>query len=279
MSISRKFDIYNEECVVSFSNEGDERLYMPLCGITHCRPNYHIERRNSCECVVEYIVRGSGVFRTNGLEFHPIAGDVYIAHIGTNHAYRTSAREPWEKIWFNLQGTLVGELVRIYGLENTHYLPQCNQEELFRSCLEEMRSHPEQAHETATLTAHRLFFHLGKHAAGGDHNRTAVEIKRYIDNRLYGPVTIGELAALLGKSPSQVNRIFHQEYGISPYRYFMDKKLELAKIMLEQTSKSVKEISGELNFADACYFSNLFKTRYRVSPRAFRRHRSSASLN
>ncbi len=275
MSISRKFDFFNEECVVSFSSEGDARLYMPLCGITHCRPHYHMERSNSPECVIEYIVRGSGVFRTNGLEFHPGPGDVYIAHMGTTHSYRTSPNDPWEKIWFNLRGTLVQELVRIYNMDETHYLPGCNQEPLFRACLEEMRTHPEQAHETATLVAHRLFYNLSKCAFVREHGKTVQEIKRYIDNRLPAPVAMTELAASLGKSPSQITRLFRREYGVSPYRYLTDKRLELARIMLEQTRKSIKEIAGELNFTDAYYFSNLFKTRYQVSPQSFRRRRDT----
>ena len=63
---------------------------------------------------------------------------------------------------------------------------------------------------------------------------------------------------------------FQQEYGETPYRYFLKKKLELAMLMLRNTRKTIKEIAFELSFSDPYYFSSLFKRKYGFSPRKAR---------
>ncbi|WP_176012387.1 AraC family transcriptional regulator [Victivallis sp. Marseille-Q1083] len=278
MSILRKFELFNEECVVALENEGDSRLYMPLCGITRCFPDYHIRRTNSCECIIEAIVSGSGLFQIGKMEYHPKAGDVYIAHLGSDHYYRTDPRNPWVKIWFNLRGSLVEELLRSYHLDKVNYLPGCRLEKLFEESLETMRRNLDQPHETATLVAHRLIYHLARCAATTDAPRQpeAEEMKLYLDQRLSGSLSLQELARLIGRSQSQCRRIFSQAYGVSPYHYFLDRKLELAKLMIERDNKSLKEIAAELGFADPYYFSNLFKSRYHISPSSLRKRHGNS---
>ncbi len=270
MSILRYFANFNEECVVAWADEGDPVAYMPLCGITRCAPDYRIARRDSPECVVEYIVRGSGTFRTGAREFQPRAGDVYIAHTGSDHEYYPDPDDPWEKIWFNLRGSLVGELVRIYRLDRVAYLPQCGLETLFRESLATMRANLGNAHESATLVMHRLFYHLAgaARAPGGSGSAEAEKLKRFLDASVNGTLNMARAARELGRSESQCRRIFRAAYGVSPYGYFLDRKLELARVLVERGDRRVKEIAAELGFADPFYFSRAYKRRHGVAPSA-----------
>lgn len=268
MSILRKFENFNEECVVFWKDEGNARLSMRLCGITHCMPDYHITRTNSFECVFEAIVSGKGVFRVGKNEYHPKAGDVYIAHIGSDHYYRTDPKDPWVKIWFNVCGTLVDELLGLYHLNNVNYLQGVHLEDVFRSCLDSMRNNLDNSHETATLVTHRLIYHIARAAATSDRPRVkeAEVMKQYIDERVTGNLDLDEMSAMIGKSQSQCRRIFSSAFGLPPYRYFLNRKLELARIMLERSTKSIKEIADELEFADQYYFSNLYKQHFGHAP-------------
>ena len=272
MSIIRRFDDFNEECVVAFSSEGDERIYMPLCGVTRCLPGYRIRRTVSAEYVFEYIVRGKGVYHTDGRTFHPQADDIYIAHAGSTHEYHTDDADCWEKIWFNLRGSLVKDLMRRYGLENVYYFHESGLHDLFADCLIHMRKNLENAHEAATLTAHRLIYHISRQLHSGEtmRNPAALEMKRWMDQRICSPVNLAEMGRQFGFSVSQTIRIFQREYGETPYCYFLKKKLELAMLMLRNTRKTVKEIAFELNFSDPYYFSNLFKRKFGKSPRRIR---------
>ncbi len=272
MSILRNFDQFNEECVVAFSSEGDERIYMPLCGITRCLPGYRICRNVSSKYVFEYIVRGKGTYQTGGQTFHPERDDIYIAHVGSTHRYWTDNTDCWVKIWFNLQGSLVSDLMKIYRLENVYYLHGSGLHDLFAESLARMRGNLENAHEAATLTAHRLIYQISRrlYGGGGTGNPLALEMKRWMDQQVCHTMDLTEMSRRFGLSISQTIRIFRQEYDDTPYGYFLKKKLELALLMLRNTRKTVKEIAFELGFPDPYYFSNLFKRKYGGSPRRFR---------
>lgn len=96
-------------------------------------------------------------------------------------------------------------------------------------------------------------------------------LKQYLDNNNCSNITIDELAKLIYRSPSHTIRIFSQAFGVTPYQYLMRQKTELAKLILLNTNKSIKEISVELNFGDEHYFSNYFKEKAGVSPNHFRK--------
>jgi AraC-like DNA-binding protein len=64
---------------------------------------------------------------------------------------------------------------------------------------------------------------------------------------------------------------FRERTGMSPSRYMQELKLASAKTTLETTSMSVKEIAASLRFYDEFHFSKLFKQRYGVAPRTYRK--------
>ena len=273
MSIIRKFDEFNEECVVAFPSEGDERMYMPLCGITRCKPGYKIVREISKEYIFEYIITGNGLFQTENQVFHPGPDDLYIAHMGSTHCYQTSPNNCWTKVWFNFQGTLVPELMKLYHLEDVYYVHQSGLRELFEESLFTIRNHLENTHELATLIAHKLIYRISQivYAETPISNPIARELKKWIEDHVAGVIRLEELSQHFGYSESQLIRIFSQEYQETPYQYFLKKKLDLAFLMLRNTQKTIKDIAYELQFTDPYYFSGLFKRKFGSSPRQARR--------
>ncbi|QGQ97339.1 AraC family transcriptional regulator [Paenibacillus psychroresistens] len=79
-----------------------------------------------------------------------------------------------------------------------------------------------------------------------------------------------ELVHMSGLSRTTFFTRFRAKTGLSPSDYMLKLKLESAKISLETTSQSVKEISANLHFYDEFHFSKLFKRNYGVSPSSFR---------
>lgn len=222
MSIIRKYEEFNEECVFCFASEGDARLYMPLCGITHCHPDYFIERRMSSEYVFEYIVHGHGLLHIGNKEYNPGPDDAYILHKGSSHYYRTSSRDLWMKIWFNIQGTLIDELMQIYNLENVNYIPNSGLKQLFYDNLSFMRENLDNAHEAATITAHRLVYGISKQLYNGikNINPIALELKKWLEKNVIRNISLSDLSKVFGYSESQLIRIFQAEYGETPYSFF-----------------------------------------------------------
>jgi AraC-like DNA-binding protein len=64
---------------------------------------------------------------------------------------------------------------------------------------------------------------------------------------------------------------FREMTGKSPNQYMLELKLASAKVSLESTNTSVKDIAAALHFYDEFHLSKSFKKRYGVSPRTYRK--------
>lgn len=67
-----------------------------------------------------------------------------------------------------------------------------------------------------------------------------------------------------------LSRMFKKQFNMGFSEYVNIKRLERAKELLEKTDKPIKDISIEVGFSEANYFSRLFKHNYGISPTEFR---------
>lgn len=96
---------------------------------------------------------------------------------------------------------------------------------------------------------------------------TAVEIIR----RLYNtPITVTEIARRCGQSVRQLQRRFQAAFGITPQEFLLKTRVLAALRLLEGTSLSAGEIAGACGFVDASNFTQHFRKRIGIAPRAYR---------
>ena len=74
-----------------------------------------------------------------------------------------------------------------------------------------------------------------------------------------------------GMSEGHFIRSFKKSTGKTPIEYKTDLQIEYAKTLLVETPISVSEVATQVGFADALYFSRVFKSRTGLSPTAFRK--------
>ena len=132
-------------------------LKLYSAGITHPDPNYRIHREKPNLTVLEYIVSGEGHLVIDGRRYHIKAGDVYLLHPFTDQDYASDRLNPWEKIWFNLNGDLVKNLIDAYQLKDLTHFKQCPLEAEFRAALEIVRQRRPDAYTELALALHRIF--------------------------------------------------------------------------------------------------------------------------
>ena len=65
--------------------------------------------------------------------------------------------------------------------------------------------------------------------------------------------------------------LFRAEMGMPPYRYVLERKIELARQLLSETGMSVRDIASYLSFEDEFYFSGLFRRKTGFSPTQYRK--------
>jgi AraC-like DNA-binding protein len=78
------------------------------------------------------------------------------------------------------------------------------------------------------------------------------------------------LAKEVGLSPTQMDRLWREELGLTPAQFWQEKRLQTACVLLQADTHSIKEIAYEIGFRHLSQFSFWFGTNMHESPRAFR---------
>lgn len=237
-------------------------------GDTYRRDNYKW-------CIVEYIVTGEGVLEANGRNYFPKAGDLYILHKGKYHKYYAMERDPWKKIYFELDGSLMMDLLRTYQLHNTYYIPQCGLKYAFEQMFQIAKANQWNVHQQAALLFHQMLSDI-REQRGPTHSETDDDlliVKEFLDSATESKVTMADISRLVGRTSSHLIRKFKKEFHITPYDYLLNRRIETAKLYLSNTGVTVKEIAFRLQFANEYYFSSFFKQKVGESPSHFRKRK------
>lgn len=245
-----------------------------IAGTSYCDGSYRICRSASDVTCVEYIISGCGVVHCDSKTVYPREGDMYILPKNTSHTYYSDSQNPWVKIWFNAYGDLAPQLLTAYSLNRLILFESCDGSAYIRRIHELCKNAELSAYEIQTKCAAEFFGliqFLSKNTVFTDSQSDADIIKDYIDRNAAGVISVGELAALISKSVSQTIRIFKKTFGITPYEYLLEQKLDRAKLMLKGSNMSVKDISAAISFSDEHYFSGLFRKKTGLSPCEYRR--------
>jgi AraC family transcriptional regulator, glycine betaine-responsive activator len=125
------------------------------------------------------------------------------------------------------------------------------------------------------------FIHAGIHDAGDPQRLTLrrrlrvshpklIAVIQQMEGNLEEPLTRGELASSVGLSTRQVERLFRKYLGCAPARYYLDLRLNRARLLLSQTSMSILDVSVACGFVSASHFSKCYREHFAMTPRAER---------
>ena len=249
-------------------------FFIQMTGISHCDGSYKIQRSNSAIYVFEYIIEGEGTVIVDDKKFNPSKGDIYILHKGSNHTYYSSSKNPWTKIWFNIQGDLIQNLMQAYNLENICHIENFDIGSMFYEIfnLPQREVDIQKIMIDASLVFHEMLIKIHDKVRDYDNKSSlAREIRKYIDSNVQNSINLKNISEHVSKSTSQIIRLFKKEYNKTPYDYLMEKRIEQSKLLLKDNTKlSIKEISERLCFADEHYFSTYFKGKVGISPKNYR---------
>jgi AraC-like DNA-binding protein len=91
-----------------------------------------------------------------------------------------------------------------------------------------------------------------------------------VDENLYNPVNVNDLAYLSGRSVSTFKREFKEIYNTSPLKWIRNRRLDKARELFSHTKYSVTEVCFSTGFENVAHFSKVFKERFGVSPSMFK---------
>ena len=88
-----------------------------------------------------------------------------------------------------------------------------------------------------------------------------------IESNQFNKLTIDELAFLCNMSVSTFKRKFKKHYNVSPMKWFKNKRLELASLLLKDDQKRSSDIYLEAGFDNLSSFVQAYKTKFGVTPK------------
>lgn len=270
-------------------------LFVPTAGYSWTpahSPDYPLESHPSAyhfqwqqgrilqEFQLLYIIRGAGIFESATTGPLPIkAGDVFLLFPGVWHRYAPDPETGWDEYWIGFDGDVPRRLVRKSTIspKSPVFSPGLGRSwhELFTRAIEVLELETAGYHQIlAGLTFEmltRLHAQDRVEKLGNTRDNAVVRKAKYlIMERLKEKIDWEELARDLHVSYSSLRHAFQQHTGFSPYQYQLQLRLNKAKILLNSTPQSVKEIARQIGFDCPYHFSNLFKRKTALSPLAWR---------
>ena len=105
-----------------------------------------------------------------------------------------------------------------------------------------------------------------------EENMAAVVAKGqiYIEENYQKDIFLDDVSRQLNISPYYFSKVFKKKVGKNFIEYLTDVRMEKAKELLRNSSKSIKEICLEVGYADSSYFSRIFKKNVGVSQREYK---------
>ncbi|OJU07189.1 AraC family transcriptional regulator [Metarhizobium album] len=91
-----------------------------------------------------------------------------------------------------------------------------------------------------------------------------------MEGHLDGTITIPKMAAAVGLSRRQLERLFLSEVKMSPMVVYKKVRMEHAKTLLMRGPAPLIEIAVEVGFSSASHFSRVFKALYGITPTQLR---------
>lgn len=93
-----------------------------------------------------------------------------------------------------------------------------------------------------------------------------VDLISFMERNFMFNMPLEKLGYLTGRSLSTFNRDFKKHFNITPQKWLIEKRLQLAYYQLSEKRKKPTEVYLEVGFEDLSHFSFAFKKKYGIAP-------------
>lgn len=100
--------------------------------------------------------------------------------------------------------------------------------------------------------------------------------KVYIEKHLNTNIQVNDIVKHSHVSHNYLTRLFKQSFDKTIASYLNQRKMEVARELIQQTNLSIKSIAAELGYLNLQHFNKLVRRAYGYSPRALRDLKSKA---
>jgi AraC-like DNA-binding protein len=115
-----------------------------------------------------------------------------------------------------------------------------------------------------------ILFEIADSSAMGSNHSHVINIEKFIEENLSRQITLTMISNHLHLSKEYIAYIFKKEVGKTIVEYTNERKMLIAKNMIQTGELSLPSIAEHLGFESYSYFSRVFKKHFKVSPGGFK---------
>lgn len=286
--------MYINVAYVDEDNPNIEDLSVPLrinnCGYyrVHTTPvieTPHPEGRNDYQLL--YIAAGRGYFYFKGSKEPTIVtkGNMILFRPGEPQVYYYYAVDKTEVYWVHFTGWKVEEYLERYELphdENVFYTGVSpDYPWIYNQMIRELQIQRVNYEDMISLYMHHIFITINRYIKEGRETKNDIinDIERaahYFKDNYNKQISIEQYAEEHLMSVNWFIHSFKSVMKMSPMQYIISLRIAMAKGYLENSSKNIAEISSEIGYENALYFSRLFKKYTCMTPTEYRKRNKTS---
>lgn len=227
-----------------------------------------------------YITKGKGVFSTGPSGLCQIKeGYIFLLFPGERHTYRPDESTGWNEYWIGFNGPIMDEWVKngFFSKENPVFNVGVNEEiiSLYKKAImiadaQEANYQQALAGIVCNLASMAIYLSRNRNFNRSDISSQINTAKAAVYENI-SSITPERLAEIACMSYSKFRKIFKEYTGFAPSQYIQEVRINMAKELLTNTSKSIKEIAFELGYENKDYFFTAFRKVSGMTPVGYRK--------
>ncbi len=259
------------------------RLTVACGGWERCSPDYEIHRSDFAFYGVEYVAQGKGTIVLNGRESQLVPGSVFAYRPFAAHAIRTDPGDPLVKYFIDFSGTDASRLIsrKVIGPDGLACLHDSQPiHDVYEQLLGTGLKGGQLAQRLCATLLELLSLRIEEHAheplkLHGRARQSFERCRTYLQTNFRTIRSVTELATQTHLDPAYLARLFDRFCGESPREMLTRLKVNEAAAHLIGGRYTVKEVAGQVGFADPYHFSRVFKKHQGTAPTRFQAARWS----
>lgn len=213
-------------------------------------------------------------------EIHTLKpGSVYVTKPGEPHGSVKNLVQPSRLIWLQVDGEALADQSiheELWRLKKRSWLGANELIGLVQPILQEIKrpfsDSPRLVSAYLALFLARLLRQAANNEQAPIYPSQFNQLLAYIEQHLTAvpTITVEDLCEHSSLSRSRIFQLFEQHVGQSPISYVNTKRIELAKTILQDSSKPITDIGLELGYSSSQHFATVFRRKTGLSPSAYR---------
>ena len=227
-----------------------------------------------------YITKGRGVFYSESRGRHKVKeGEMFLLFPGERHTYRPDESTGWNEYWIGFNGAIMDEWVKngFFSKESPVFNVGINEEiiSLYKKAImiaDAQEANYQQALAGIVCNLISMAIYLSRNM---DFSKSDISVQiNMAKAAVYenvSTITPEKLAEITCMSYSKFRKIFKEYTGFAPSQYIQEVRINMAKELLTNTSRSIKEIAFELGYENKDYFFTAFRKVSGMTPAGYRK--------